>query len=653
MKRFIEIAVALMVILGAAGARAQSSGAQTAELAPTVVSPPAHRTMAQPQFAVPVAEKPVLTKPVLRVVDPQPAAPSAVQPTPLNSTVREVRAPTVAPMHVALSAPTNVPAMAPDLKAMPLPPAPPVSLAPVGLPADAVAQAGPMTPAAMARAAMVAAAPMPIVVSPPAPAVAPPTYYAAAPVALPMTQPQTSGVTPITLEAGTGALLRLPVAAATIMSAQPTIARVQPASPTSLFLMGVGPGRTTVIAANTNGIPIAQYDVTVTPGMTAGGPVAPAVGGGGAAAKPTTLTPALAASTQAAINQTVVGAQSVHARAIGHALLLTGTVATAQMAQSAMSIAQAYIGPRFKVDDQMSVLGSIQVNVRVRIAEISRTITRQLGFNWQNFSTSATYRHSGWMLGLAGGAVAALSDATPYSIGGSTYSVFRKSRFDINGVIDALAQDNLITVLAEPNLTAQSGETASFLAGGEFPIPVAAQSGNGSPTVTIAFKQFGVSLDLVPTVLSPNRLNLRIRPEVSQLTNQGAVSVPFGNSTITIPALSVRRAETTIELGSGQSFAIAGLLQKTSVNDTNALPGLGELPVLGALFKSNAFQRGESELVIIVTPYIVRPVSDPKALRTPVDHFQPATDLGRILFGRQMARTPSGVPALDAGFILK
>ncbi|MDE2334153.1 MAG: type II and III secretion system protein family protein, partial [Rhodospirillales bacterium] len=158
---------------------------------------------------------------------------------------------------------------------------------------------------------------------------------------------------------------------------------------------------------------------------------------------------------------------------------------------------------------------------------------------------------------------------------------------------------------------------------------------------------------LVPTVLSANRLNLRIRPEVSQLSTQGEVSVPLGTGTLTIPALSVRRAETTIELGSGQSFAIAGLLQKMTSNETNAVPGLGELPILGPLFKSNAFQRGESELVIIVTPYIVRPVSDPTALRTPTDHFRPATDLGRILFGRQLARTPGGMPTLDAGFILK
>ena len=220
-------------------------------------------------------------------------------------------------------------------------------------------------------------------------------------------------------------------------------------------------------------------------------------------------------------------------------------------------------------------------------------------------------------------------------------------------MIDALAADQLITILAEPNLTAQSGETASFLAGGEFPVPISGNTTNGATTVTVEFKSFGVSLAVVPTVLSPTRLNLRVRPEVSELSNNGAVSVPVGTGTLTIPALTVRRAETTIELGSGQSFAIAGLLQKTTLDSTNALPYLGEVPVLGALFKSNAFQRNESELVIIVTPYLANPAPGPWALHAPTDAFRPANDLDRILFGRQMAPASGAAPPLDAGFILE
>jgi pilus assembly protein CpaC len=209
--------------------------------------------------------------------------------------------------------------------------------------------------------------------------------------------------------------------------------------------------------------------------------------------------------------------------------------------------------------------------------------------------------------------------------------------------------------LAEPNLTAQSGEAASFLAGGEFPIPVA---GSLTGQITIEFKQFGVSLAFVPTVLASDRLNLRVRPEVSELSEQGAVTIPLGigGATITIPALSVRRAETTVELGSGQSFAIAGLLQRSTQQNAQGIAGLGEVPVLGALFRSDRFQRNETELVIIVTPYLVRPVSDPTRLAAPTDGFRPATDLERVLLQRQIARGAPG-PLLrsrpDAGFILE
>jgi pilus assembly protein CpaC len=192
---------------------------------------------------------------------------------------------------------------------------------------------------------------------------------------------------------------------------------------------------------------------------------------------------------------------------------------------------------------------------------------------------------------------------------------------------------------------------ASFLAGGEFPIPVSAREN----TVSIEFKQFGVSLAFIPTVLAQDRLVLRVRPEVSELSNEGAVSLPFAGGNLTIPALRVRRAETTIELGSGQSFAIAGLLQRNSSQDQQGLNGLSDIPVLGALFRSDRFQRRETELVIIVTPYLVRPVSDPTALSAPTDGFRPATSLERILYQRQLrggAPAPAQVPA-GIGFRLQ
>lgn len=468
---------------------------------------------------------------------------------------------------------------------------------------------------------------------------------------------------PISVQAGTGVLLRLPQPAATVMSAEPTVARVQPASPTSLFLMGVAPGRTTVIATTDTGTAIVQYDVTVTPGAGGQTPLAPPLLGGGLLpdTAPATISAAAALAIQAAIAQTVQGASGVHVRGAGTDAILTGTVPTAIAAQQAEAIARGYVGDKAAVVDNLTVLGAIQVNVRVRIAEIDRQVTRQLGFNWQALGSGP-----GWRFGLRTGAAAsgtitpllplglaplANSAAVANQIGAGFTS--GNKLWDVNNVIDALAEDQLITVLAEPNLTALSGETASFLAGGEFPIPIAGTTSNGQTTITVEFKTFGISLAVVPTVLSATRINLRVRPEVSQLSTNGAVSVPIAGGTLTIPALTIRRAETTIELGSGQSFAIAGLLEKSTLDDTNALPGIGELPVIGALFKSNNFQHGESELVIIVTPYVVQPASSPAALHAPTDGFRPATDLGRMLLGRQLAPGVAGTPPLDAGFILK
>ena len=224
-------------------------------------------------------------------------------------------------------------------------------------------------------------------------------------------------------------------------------------------------------------------------------------------------------------------------------------------------------------------------------------------------------------------------------------------------MIDALQQDQLIHMLAEPNLTAMSGQTASFLVGGEFPIPVAQQNN----TVTIEFKQFGVSLAFVPTVMSDGHISLKVRPEVSALSSNGAIQLSASNASIQIPALSVRRAETTVELGSGQSFAIAGLLQDNATLTGNSVPFLGDIPILGALFRSDNFQRNETELVIIVTPYIVRPVTEQAQLTTPLQGNKLPNDFERMLMLRQKsfdsngtdtAAVPARVPG-NAGFVVQ
>jgi pilus assembly protein CpaC len=451
---------------------------------------------------------------------------------------------------------------------------------------------------------------------------------------------------PLVLEQGSGRLVELPSAALTVLVADPRIARVQPASPTSLFIMGVNAGRTNLIATREDGSLVAEFDITVASTVATPGVAAP----GAAAAIPQVS----AGQVQSMIRRTVRGGQNVRVTLVGRgAITLSGMVPTAADAQRAEAVAKAMGGEAREVINNLTLLSGIQVNLRVRVAEITREITRDLGFNWLGAFNDGT-----WQVGLrtgsgvVGSLIGAITGAT--ATGGLVGLGYRGGNFDINGIIDALAQDRLVTILAEPNLTAQSGEVASFLAGGEFPVPVAA-SGN-SNALTVEFKPFGVSLAFVPTVLSPERLNMRVRPEVSELSEANSVTFPVAGGTVRVPGLSVRRAETTIEVGSGQSFAIAGLLSRNMATNNSGLAGLGEIPVLGALFRSDRFRRNETELVIIITPYLVRPVSDPSALATPLDNFRPSTDLERILLRRQ---TGSGAPYRQirppaaAGFIVE
>ncbi len=427
----------------------------------------------------------------------------------------------------------------------------------------------------------------------------------------------------LTLESGTGRIVSLDAPAATVFAADPHVAEVRPASPTSLFVLGVAPGRTTVAAIGDNGAAIAQYDVTVLPSNYA------------------------AAQAASAIAKLLPG-RDVQVAARPNGLMVSGTLQTAGEADEAVQTARSFMAPGQTVERRIAVLSSQQVNLRVRIAEVNRSVMRNIGVNWSALGNIGTIGKFPVFPALM---LNANSDLTlpipnvrnPLNLGGN-----------FNGVIDALAQDNLAHVLAEPNLTAMSGETASFLVGGEFPIPVAQQNNQ----VTIEFKQYGVSLAFIPTVESGERINMKVRPEVSALSTQGAVQIGAGNSTIQIPALTVRRAETTVELANGESFAIAGLLQDNTALTGNALPGIGEVPVLGALFRSDGFQHNVTELVIVVTPYLVRGMSDPAQVKLPTDDWKPPNDLERLLLLRQSARgnvqavaTPH-IPG-DAGFVVQ
>ena len=432
----------------------------------------------------------------------------------------------------------------------------------------------------------------------------------------------------LALDAGSGRVVTLTAAAASVFAADPKVVEVRPASPTSLFLFGVAPGRTTVAAMSAGGQPIAQFDVTVGPSgyaaASAAGQLASAMPGSGMTA----------------------GVRP-------NGLVLNGAAANPMDADRAATIGRGALADGQKLDNRTNVTSSVQVNLRVRVIEMDRNLTRELGVNWQTLANvGGRYGTLGFAAapGLVQAATASLSSGYNFNTPGKV--------LDINNVIDALAQDQLIHVLAEPNITTMSGEPASFLVGGEFPIPIAEFGG----TLSIEFKQYGVSLGFVPTVLSNGRINLHVRPEVSQLTNQGAIQLNSGsgtNNSIQIPALQVRRADTTVELGSGQSFAIAGLMQETTTMTGNGVPFLGDVPILGALFRSDNFQRAQTELVILVTPYLVQPVSNESALARPDDGWKPPNDLERILLLRQKARGDVANVAIrrtvpgDAGFIVQ
>ena len=427
----------------------------------------------------------------------------------------------------------------------------------------------------------------------------------------------------VQIEAGAGQVLHLSGRATSVFAADPKIAEVRPASANSLFIFGVTPGHTSVAAVDSVGNSVGQYDVTVVPsGFDA-------------------------TRIRSSMDKTMPHS-GLSVRQDENGVTLSGTAATPGDAERAMSIAGDTLGKSGLVENRMALSGSVQVNLRVRIAEMTRSLTRQLGINWQSINS------------LGQQAAVGISTAgLPAALSAMQSTISFQSRFSALGrpvaldtVIDALSQDQLVRLLAEPNLTTMSGEPASFLVGGEFPVPVASNNND----ITVAFKQYGISLAFVPTVLSDGQISLHVRPEVSQITTQGAVSVGAGNATIQIPALLVRRADTTVELGSGQSFAIAGLLQDQATTISSGLPFLGDVPVLGALFRSSSFQHDQTELVIVVTPYIVRPVSNPTALELSTDNNGPPNDLERILLLRQIARhVPADharIPG-DAGFIVE
>jgi len=326
----------------------------------------------------------------------------------------------------------------------------------------------------------------------------------------------------------------------------------------------------------------------------------------------------------------------VSVEAVNNNIILSGRVPNASQASQARDLAARFIGNPDYVLNMLAIEGKEQVNLRVTVAEMQRSLIKQLGVDltssvdFGNLALSLATANAFALQGNPLGGLTSAPNGLP-ATGGS----------DLTGALTALERAGLLRTLAEPNLTAISGEAASFLAGGEFPVPTS-QDRNGN--VILEFKPFGVGLGFKPVVLGEGRISLQISTEVSELSNEGSFvfegsSVTDVNGNIvrqdgvTVPALRVRRAETTVELPSGGSMVMAGLLSESTKQNIDGVPGIKDVPILGSLFRSRDFQDNETELVVIVTPYLVDATSRDK-LVLPTDGYAPASDLDTFLMGR-------------------
>ena len=338
----------------------------------------------------------------------------------------------------------------------------------------------------------------------------------------------------------------------------------------------------------------------------------------------------------------LIPGQTIDARISNDAVILSGLVSDPGAADRAAQIAKAYAGD--KVINLITVGGSQQVMLEVRFAEVNRQIGEQLAVQGFGLSDGGTFD-------AVTGATAQLVPDPVTGVGVTrlnaitdTFGIFRKvfsvGSLNIEGILNSLERKGLVKTLAEPTLLALSGERASFLAGGEFPVPVL-QSGSGNNNaITVEFKPFGVSLGFTPTVLGDKVINLVVEPEVSSIDPSASVTI----SGLVVPGLQTRRASTTVELRDGESFAIAGLLRRDFQTTIRQLPILGSIPILGALFRSSSFQKGETELLIVVTPRLVAPIR-PNQVVLPTDRVKDPDATKTLLFGEDYEERPVVPPA--------
>ncbi len=395
---------------------------------------------------------------------------------------------------------------------------------------------------------------------------------------------------------GNSETIRVATPFSEIVVGDPETADVSPLTDRTLYVLGRKLGTTNVTLFDENRKVAAVIDIEVTHNL---------------------------AGIRHALKQSVAGS-SIKVRSVNGRVLLEGQVPSAPAAEKAMAIARDFAGDQ--VTNSLSIAASQQVNLEVRFVEVNRTAGKELGLNWAFDGKDVGAGVGTGILGTAPGiGLGALSGSLPF---GTLVANILGQGINPDVLITALEQKKLARRLAEPNLTALSGQKASFLAGGEFPIPVGEDDGE----ITIEFKSFGVKLDFTPVVLDDGLINLLIEPEVSEIDPSVSIQLRVGG--VSIPGLSVRRASTSVELRDGQSFAIAGLLQTVNAKTADQVPWLGDVPVLGTLFRSTSFQKKESDLVIIVTPRLARPVGTRQQLHDPLQNPVSSNDPELFLLGK-------------------
>lgn len=393
----------------------------------------------------------------------------------------------------------------------------------------------------------------------------------------------------VSIAVGEGRLFRLDRDAANVLIADSTVADVQIASARLVYVYGRKVGQTTLTAVGSNDSVAGALQIRVV------------------------------RSAEGAQAATAARGAAVELGFAGNRLVVRGPVRDVGEAMEVEATAQAYSPNRMPPLDRTRLAGTQQITLRVRIAEVQRNDLNRLGVNLAVLAQPGTYTvgllTNAFASGALGGGATgtAITGAAGLFGGESSFAGsfgVRTRSVNADALINALTREGVITLLAEPNLTALSGETASFLAGGEIPIPVP----QGLGTVGIMYKQFGVNLSFTPTLLPGNRIAMRVRPEVSDVT--GSYNIQNG---VTAPIFTTRRTETSVEMASGQTVAISGLFQRRMEDAIDRVPGLSEVPVLGALFRSQRFLRGDTELMVLVTPFLSAPIGQADTIPLPTD----------------------------------